>query len=247
MSEYIGGKHAVTEALRANRTLHKLWISKQAQPSVVENIVDLAKQNGVVYQTADRRKLDQMLPDVAHQGVVAQVAAVDYVTVEDIVARAQRKNESPFLLILEEIEDAHNLGSILRTADAAGVHGVIIPKRRAVGLTSTVAKTSAGALEYVPVARVSNLGQQVKQLKEQGIWIVGTAGEAEQTLYDIDMTLPIAIVIGNEHKGLSRLMRERCDFLAKLPMFGQIQSLNASVAAALFTYEAVRQRGNGSV
>ncbi|WP_281883984.1 23S rRNA (guanosine(2251)-2'-O)-methyltransferase RlmB [Paenibacillus sp. YYML68] len=240
--EYIGGKHSVLEALRSGRTIHKIWIAEQAQKQLTQPIIAEAKQHGVIVQVADKRKLDQLAAGVQHQGVVAQVAAYAYAEVDDLLERAAARNAQPFLLILDEIEDPHNLGSILRTADCTGVHGVIIPKRRAVGLTATVSKTSAGALEYVPVARVTNLAQTIEQLKERGVWIAGADVGAKAPIYKTNLNLPIAIVIGNEGKGIGRLIRERCDFLLQLPMFGQINSLNASVAASVFMYEVVRQR-----
>lgn len=243
MEEYIAGKHSVTEALRSGRTIHKIWIADNAQKHLTQPIIAEAKKAGVIVQTADKRKLDQMAEGVQHQGVVAQVAAYGYVELYDILARAEAKGETPFLLVLDEIEDPHNLGSILRTADCTGVHGVIIPKRRSVGLTATVSKTSAGAVEYVPVARVTNLAQTMEQLKERGIWLVGTDVSATQDLYETDMfTMPLALVIGNESKGMGRLVKQTCDALLKLPMAGQINSLNASVAAGIFMYEVVRRR-----
>ncbi|CAG7647522.1 Putative TrmH family tRNA/rRNA methyltransferase [Paenibacillus solanacearum] len=242
MEEFIGGKHSVLEALRSGRTINKIWIAEQAQKQLTQPIIAEAKQNGVIVQFADKRKLDQMAAGVQHQGVVAQVAAYEYVEVEDLLAKAAEKGEQPFLLILDEIEDPHNLGSILRSADCTGVHGVIIPKRRSVGLTAAVSKTSAGAVEYVPVARVTNLAQTIEQLKELGLWIAGTDVDAKQHVYATNLNLPIAIVIGNESKGVGRLIKEKCDFLLKLPMFGQINSLNASVAASVLMYEVVRQR-----
>ncbi|CAH8773233.1 23S rRNA (guanosine(2251)-2'-O)-methyltransferase RlmB [Paenibacillus dendritiformis] len=243
MEEYIAGKHSVTEALRSGRTIHKIWIADNAQKHLTQPIIAEAKKAGVIVQTADKRKLDQMAEGVQHQGVVAQVAAYGYVEVDDILARAEAKGETPFLLVLDEIEDPHNLGSILRTADCTGVHGVIIPKRRSVGLTATVSKTSAGAVEYVPVARVTNLAQTMEQLKERGIWLVGTDVSATQDLYETDLfTMPLALVIGNESKGMGRLVTQTCDALLKLPMAGQINSLNASVAAGIFMYEVVRRR-----
>ncbi|BFH71078.1 putative TrmH family tRNA/rRNA methyltransferase YacO [Paenibacillus dendritiformis] len=243
MEEYIAGKHSVTEALRSGRTIHKIWIADNAQKHLTQPITAEAKKAGVIVQTVDKRKLDQMAEGVQHQGVVAQVAAYGYVEVDDILARAEAKGETPFLLILDEIEDPHNLGSILRTADCTGVHGVIIPKRRSVGLTATVSKTSAGAVEYVPVARVTNLAQTMEQLKERGVWLVGTDVSATQDLYETDLfTMPLALVIGNESKGMGRLVKQTCDALLKLPMAGQINSLNASVAAGIFMYEVVRRR-----
>jgi 23S rRNA (guanosine2251-2'-O)-methyltransferase len=242
MEEFIAGKHSVLEALRSGRTIHKIWIAENAQKQNVHAVLQEAKTAGAIVQHVDKRKLDQMVENVQHQGIVAQVAAYDYVEVEDLLAAARAKNEAPFILILDEIEDPHNLGSILRTADCTGVHGVIIPKRRSAGLTATVSKTSAGAIEYVPVAKVTNIAQTIDLLKEQGVWVAGAAGEAEQTVYRNDFTMPLALVIGNEGKGIGRLIREKCDFLVKLPMSGRINSLNASVAASVLMYEVVRQR-----
>jgi 23S rRNA (guanosine2251-2'-O)-methyltransferase len=240
--EYIGGKHPILEAMRAGRTINKIWIADNAQKHYSGPIIAEAKELGILVQTADRRKIDQMLEGVQTQGVIAQVAAYDYVEVDDILRIAQEKGQVPLILILDEIEDPHNLGSILRTADCTGVHGVIIPKRRSVGLTAAVAKTSAGAIEYVPVAKVTNITQTIESLKQKGIWIAGADGDAKITVYQNDLTIPLAIVIGNEGKGIGRLIKEKCDFLFKLPMFGQINSLNASVAASVLLYEVVRQR-----
>lgn len=241
--EYIAGKHAVAEALKSGRTINKIWIAENAQKYLTRPIIANAQKAGVIIQTVDKRKLDQMVEEVQHQGVVAQVAAYHYVEVEDILAQAEAKSEKPFLLLLDEIEDPHNLGSILRTADCTGAHGVVIPKRRSAGLTATVSKTSSGAVEYVPVARVTNLVQTMQKLKECGIWIVGTDVSATQDIYEADMFhLPVALVIGNENKGMGRLVREHCDMLYKLPMAGRINSLNASVAAGIFMYEVVRRR-----
>lgn len=242
--EYIGGKHSVLEALKSGRTINKIWIAENAQKHLTQPIVGEAKKHGIVVQFVDKRKLDQMTDNMQHQGVVAQVAAYDYVEVDDILARAAARNEAPFLLLLDEIEDPHNLGSILRTAECTGAHGVIIPKRRSVGLTATVSKTSAGAVEYVPVARVTNLAQTIEDLKKKGVWVLGTDVAAKQQVYDTDLKIPIAIVIGNESKGVGRLVKETCDFLVKLPMYGQLNSLNASVAAGVLMYEVVRQRLN---
>lgn len=241
MEEFIAGKHAVLEAMRSGRAIHKLWIAEQAQRSL-QPVLSAAKERGIFVQQADKRKLDQLVGKVQHQGVVAQAAAYEYANVEDILEAAARERAEPLILILDEVEDPHNLGSILRTAACTGVHGVIIPKRRAAGLTAAVAKTSAGAAEYVPVARVSNIAQTIDQLKKHGVWIAGTDVQAESMMYTQDMKLPLAIVIGNEHKGISRLTRDKCDFLIRLPMRGPIQSLNASVAAGVVLYEAVRQR-----
>lgn len=240
--EYIAGKHSVLEALKSGRGMNKIWVAENAQKQLTQPIVAEAKKSGIIIQYVDKRKLDQMAGHVQHQGVVAQVAAQQYVEVEDILARAKERGEEPFLLILDEIEDPHNLGSILRSADCTGVHGVIIPKRRSVGLTATVSKTSAGAVEYVPVARVTNIAQTIDALKEQGVWVAGADASAEQDVYHTKLDMPLAIVIGNENKGIGRLIKDKCDFLLKLPMFGRINSLNASVAASVFMYEVIRQR-----
>lgn len=240
--EYIAGKNSVIEALRSGRTIHKLWLSESANKSAMQPILAEAKNHGVIAQFVDRRKLDQFAQDGNHQGVVAQVAAYEYVELEDLIAAAQQKSGHPFFLLLDEIEDPHNLGSILRTADCSGADGVIIPKRRSVGLTGTVAKTSAGAVEYVPVARVTNLAQTIDRLKEAGIWIVGTDASADQEVYGADFNLPVALVIGSEGQGMGRLIKEKCDFIVRLPMFGHVNSLNASVASGILMYEIVRQR-----
>lgn len=243
MEEWIAGKHAVMEALRSGRTIHKIWIAEQAQKHHTLPIVAEAKKRSVVIQFVDKRKLDALVSDVPHQGVVAQASAHEYVEVGDLLERARARGEAPFLLILDEIEDPHNLGSILRSADCTGVHGVIIPKRRSVGLTATVSKTSAGAVEYVPVARVTNIAQTIEALKEEGVWVAGADAEATQLAYAADFKMPVAIVIGNENRGIGRLVKDKCDFLVKLPMAGRINSLNASVAASVLMYEVVRQRG----
>lgn len=241
--EFIAGKHSVQEALRSGRAINKIWTAESAQKHHVQPILALAKDRGIVVQTADRRKLDQMVPDFPHQGIVAQAAAHTYWELEDLIAAAKADEREPFLLILDELEDPHNLGSILRTADSTGVHGVIIPKRRSVGLTATVSKTSAGAVEYVPVARVTNIAQAIDRLKEEGIWVGGADVSAPQEVYRANLRIPLALVIGNEAKGIGRLIKEKCDFLVRLPMAGQINSLNASVAAGVLMYEVVRQRG----
>jgi 23S rRNA (guanosine2251-2'-O)-methyltransferase len=241
--EVVAGKHSVTEALKSGRTINKIWIAENAQKHLTLPIIAEAKKLGIVIQHVDKRKLDQMVPGVQHQGVVAQAAPYAYVEVEDLLKVAEEKGEPPFLLLLDEIEDPHNLGSILRTADCTGAHGVILPKRRSAQVTATVSKTSAGAVEYVPVARVTNLGQTIDQLKEMGVWVVGTVVDAVQELYDTEVfDGPVAIVIGNESKGMGRLIREKCDVLVKLPMAGKINSLNASVAAGVVMYEVLRRR-----
>ncbi|WEK53829.1 MAG: 23S rRNA (guanosine(2251)-2'-O)-methyltransferase RlmB [Candidatus Cohnella colombiensis] len=240
--EYIVGKHPVLEAMKAGRSINKIFLNNQAQRSLVQPIMEEAKAHGIVVQQVDKRKLDQLAPGMQHQGVVAQAAALAYAEVDDILARAVERGEAPLIVLLDEIEDPHNLGSILRTADCTGVHGVIVPKRRSAGLTAVVAKTSAGAVEYVPVARVANLVQTIEKLKAAGMWIAGADAGAEAGFYETNLTGPLAIVIGNEGSGLSRLVREKCDFILSLPMVGQINSLNASVATGVILYEVVRQR-----
>ena len=241
--EYIGGKHSLLEALRAGRTVNKIWIAEGAQKHLTGPIIAEAKKLGVVIQHVDKRKLDQLAPDLQHQGVVAQVAPFAYAEVEDILAAASSAGQPPFILILDEIEDPHNLGSILRTAECTGAHGVILPKRRSASVTATVSKTSAGAAEYVPVARVTNLAQTIERLKEDGVWVVGTDVAANEEIYDTNLfTGPVAIVIGNENKGMGKLIKEKCDVLVKLPMAGQLNSLNASVAAGVVMYEVLRRR-----
>lgn len=243
--EWIAGKHSILEALRAGRTINKIWVAEGAQKHLTGPILTEAKKQGIVVQFVDKRKLDQMVPDVQHQGVVAQAAPYAYVGVEELLAKAADKGEPPFLLILDEIEDPHNLGSILRTAECTGAHGVIIPKRRSAAVTATVSKTSAGAVEYVPVARVTNLAQCIEELKEAGVWVVGTDVDTKDEMYGNGgnvLTGPVAIVIGNENKGMGRLIREKCDVLLKLPMTGRLNSLNASVAAGVVMYEVLRRR-----
>ena len=245
MEEWIAGKHALLEALKAGRTINKIWIAEGAQRQAVQPVLDEAKAAGIAVQFADKRKLDQLVPGVRHQGVIGQVAPVAYAEVDDILAAAEAKGEAPLVVLLDGIEDPHNFGSILRTAECTGVHGVIVPKRRSAGLTAAVAKVSAGAVEHVPVARVTNLARTIDELKERGLWIAGAAGEAERDAYESDLTVPLALVIGNESKGIGRLIREKCDFLVRLPLRGRIRSLNAAVAAGVLMYEALRQRSYG--
>lgn len=240
-SELIGGKNPVLEALRSGRELNKIWIAEGLNKQSIGEITTLAKQRGVVLQAVPKKKLDSLL-DVNHQGIIASVAAYRYATIDELFDVAKKRNEDPFFLLLDELEDPHNLGSILRTADATGVHGVIIPKRRSVGLTGVVAKASTGAIEHIPVARVSNLSQAVEELKKRGIWIAGTDAAGSIDYRQMDATLPIAIIIGSEGKGMSRILKEKCDFLYQLPMVGHVTSLNASVAASLLMYEVLRKR-----
>ena len=241
-NDLIEGRNAVMEALRAGRTIDKIFIAKGDVDKTLGHIASKARSAGIVVTEADRRKLDAMSQTHAHQGVIALCAVKEYSTIEDMLAIAAERGEAPFLVLCDEISDPHNLGAVIRTADAAGAHGVIIPKRRSAGLTAIVAKTSAGAVSYMPVARVANIPSLLKDLKKQGIWVFGTAAEGTTRLYDADLKGPAAIVIGSEGDGMSRLVAENCDFLVSIPMRGRISSLNASAAAAILLYEAVRQR-----
>lgn len=236
------GRNAVTEALKNGRTIDKLYVASGDTDADLARLCARAKAAGIVIVTADRRKLDQMSVTHAHQGVIAQVAAHDYVTVDEILAYARQRGEEPLLVICDELSDPHNLGAILRTAECAGAHGVIIPKRRSVGLTAVVAKASAGAVEYMKVARVTNIAATIRSLKEKGVWVYGTAADGASPLYQTDLRGASAIVIGNEGDGMSRLVAESCDLKISIPMKGRISSLNASAAAAILLYEAVRQR-----
>ena len=238
----IEGRNAVTEALRAGTALDKLYIAKGDTDRTLARIAAEARRAGVVVVEADRRKLDAMSATHSHQGAVAVAAAAPYAPVEDILQIAADRGEPPLLVVCDEISDPHNLGAIIRTAECAGAHGVIIPKRRSAGLTAVVAKTSAGAVSYLPVARVPNLPAALKALKKQGVWVFGTAAGGPVPLYEADLRLPAAIVIGSEGDGMGRLVQESCDFLVSIPMHGRISSLNASAAAAILLYEAVRQR-----
>lgn len=241
----IEGRNAVIEALRTETAIDKVYIAKGETDKTLGHIASKARDRGIVVVEADRRKLDHMSRTHAHQGVIALAAVREYVSVQSILEAAAEKGEAPLLVVCDEISDPHNLGAILRTAECAGAHGVIIPKRRSAGLTAVVAKTSAGAVSYMPVARVPNMAALLKDLKKQGVWVFGTAAEGTTTLYDADLKGPAAIVIGSEGDGMSRLVTENCDFLVSIPMKGQISSLNASAAAAILLYEAVRQRRNG--
>lgn len=236
------GRNAVTEALSAGRTIDKLFVADGDTDRALGRICAMAKQAGAVVVPTDRRKLDYMSATGAHQGVIAMVAAHDYASIDDILKKAQDAGEPPLIVICDELSDPHNLGAIIRTAECAGAHGIIIPKRRSVGLTAVVGKASAGALEYMPVARVSNITAAIDTLKKAGVWVYGTAAEGDTTLYKADLKSAAAIVIGNEGEGMSRLVSERCDFKVSIPMKGSISSLNASAAAAIMLYEAVRQR-----
>ena len=236
------GRNAVTEALSAGRTIDKLFVADGDTDRALARICAMAKQAGAVVVPTDRRKLDYMSATGAHQGVIAMVAAHDYASIDDILKKARDAGEPPLIVICDELSDPHNLGAIIRTAECAGAHGIIIPKRRSVGLTAVVGKASAGALEYMPVARVSNIAAAIDTLKKAGVWVYGTAAGGDTTLYRADLKSAAAIVIGNEGEGMSRLVSERCDFKVSIPMKGSISSLNASAAAAIMLYEAVRQR-----
>lgn len=243
MSEQIEGRNAVLEAFRSGRFVDKLYVLDGCQDGPVRTIIREAKKTDAILNFVSKERLDQLSQTGTHQGVIAQVAAYDYASVEDILENARKKGEAPFIFLLDNIEDPHNLGAIIRTANLAGAHGVIIPKRRAVGLTATVARTSSGALNYTPVAKVTNLGNTIEALKKEGLWFV-CADMGGQTMYDLNLTGPIGLVIGNEGDGVSKLVREKCDFIASIPMKGDIDSLNASVAAGVLAYEIVRQRLN---
>lgn len=237
----IEGRNAVLEAFRAGKTIDKLFVLDGCQDGPVRTILREAKKTDCIVNFVKKERLDQMSETGKHQGVIAYAAAYEYGTVEEMLEKAKEKNEQPFLILLDNIEDPHNLGSIIRTANQVGAHGVIIPKRRAVGLTATVAKASAGAINYTPVAKVTNLVKTMDELKKQGMWFVcGDMGG--DSMYSLDLTGPIGVVIGNEGEGVSRLVKENCDFIATIPMFGDIDSLNASVAMGVLSYEIVRQR-----
>ena len=237
----IEGRNAVLEAFRSGKTVDKLFVLDGCQDGPVRTIVREARKHDTLIQFVEKERLSQMSETGRHQGVIAYTAAYEYKEVEDMLALAEEKGEDPFLIILDNIEDPHNLGAIIRTANLAGAHGVIIPKRRAVGLTATVAKTSAGALNYTPVAKVTNIVRTMEELKEKGLWFV-CADMGGTSMYELNLKGPIGLVIGNEGEGVSRLVKENCDFVAGIPMKGDIDSLNASVAAGVLAYEIVRQR-----
>ena len=237
----IEGRNAVLEAFRSGRTIDKLFVLDGCQDGPVRTIIREAKKRGSVLNFVGKERLTRLSQTGRHQGVIAYAAAYAYAEVEDMLKLAEERGEAPFLLLLDGIEDPHNLGAIIRTANIAGAHGVIIPRRRAAGLTATVAKTSAGALNYTPVAKVTNLAKTMEELKEKGIWFVCADMDGEE-MYSLDLTGPIGLVIGNEGEGVSRLVKETCDFTAGIPMKGEINSLNASVAGGVLAYEIVRQR-----
>ena len=237
----VEGRNAVIEAFRSGKPVDKLFVLDGCQDGPVRTIIREAKKHDTIINFVTRERLDQISETKKHQGVIAYAAAYEYSEVEDMLELAKKKGEDPFLILLDNIEDPHNHGAIIRTANLAGAHGVIIPKRRAVGLTATVAKTSAGALNYTPVAKVTNLAKTMEELKEKGLWFV-CADMGGESMYRLNLTGPIGMVIGNEGDGVSRLVKEKCDFIASIPMKGDIDSLNASVAAGVLAYEIVRQR-----
>ncbi len=240
----IEGRNAVIEAYRAGKPIDKIYLLDGCQDGPISTIKREAKKHGTLMKFVDRERLDQMSETGKHQGVIAIAAAYEYAQVEDILEAARKKGEPPFLFLLDNIEDPHNLGAIIRTANLAGAHGVIIPKNRAAGLTATVARTSAGALNYTPVAKVTNLSKTIEDLKKEGLWFV-CADMGGTVMYDLDLKGPIGLVIGNEGEGVGRLVKEKCDMIASIPMKGDIDSLNASVAAGVLAYEIVRQRSFG--
>ena len=239
----IEGRNAVMEAFRSGKTIDRVYVLKGCQDGPINSILREARKHDTLVNFVAKERLDQMSKTGKHQGVIASAAAYEYAEVEDILNLAREKGEPPFIFLLDNIEDPHNLGAIIRTANLAGAHGVIIPKRHAVGLTATVAKTSAGALNYTPVAKVTNLGATMEELKKEGMWFV-CADMGGTTMYDLNLTGPIGLVIGNEGEGVGRLVKEKCDYVASIPMKGDIDSLNASVAAGVLAYEIVRQRMN---
>lgn len=242
-NQYIIGMNPIIEAIQSKHYINKIYVADGMQKSKLETLLLLAKGSNIIVHYVPRIKIDQMIQSKNHQGLVASVAAYRYYDLHELITNIKKKKSLPFLVMLDEIEDPHNLGSILRTADVTGVDGIIIPERRAVGLTSTVAKTSAGALEYVPVSRVINLAQTIDYLKKEDFWVVGTDVKSNKYYTEIDYKMPICLIIGNEGKGISRLIKEKCDFIVKLPMKGHVNSLNASVAAAIMMYEIFKQRG----
>lgn len=237
----VEGRNAVLEAFRSGRVVDKLFVLERCEDGPVRTILREAKKHDTMVRLVKKERLDQMSETGKHQGVIAMTAAYDYAEVDDILNKAREKGEAPFVVLLDNIEDPHNLGAIIRTANLAGAHGVIIPKNRAVGLTATVARTSAGALNYTPVARVTNIARTIEELKKEGLWFV-CADMGGTSMYQLDLKGPIGLVIGNEGEGVSRMVKEKCDFVASIPMKGDIDSLNASVAAGVLAYEIVRQR-----
>ena len=241
-NEIVEGRNAVIEALRAGRAIDKIFIAKGDVDKTLGHIASKARDKGIVVVECDRKKLDFMSQTHAHQGVIALCAVREYCTVEDIFAVAEERGEKPFVIVCDEISDPHNLGAIIRSAECAGAHGVIIPKRRSAGLTAIVDKSSAGAAEHMAIARVPNIPAAIKELKDRGLWVYGTAADGQSDLWHTDFTGSVALVIGSEGDGMGRLVRESCDFIVSLPMKGQVSSLNASASAAIVMYEVLRQR-----
>ncbi len=241
-TDIIEGRNPVMEALRSGRTIDKILVQTGDKQGSIIKILKIAKEAHIAVSYAEKAKLDSIATTKAHQGVIAFVAAKDYVSLKDILDIADKRNEKPFIILCDEITDPHNLGSIIRTANAAGAHGVVISKHNAVGLNATVTKTSAGAVEFTPVAKVSSIANAVETLKKNNVWVVGADMDGNETIYEHDFSGSVAIVIGNEGKGISQLVKKRCDFIVNIPMLGQISSLNASVAGALMIYEVVRSR-----
>lgn len=243
MSEYkVEGRNAVIELLKSDRTVNKIMVARGDRQGSINEILKLAKQNRIIVTEVDRNKLDTLSETKHHQGIIAFVAPIEYKDVDDILNVAKERGEEPFILIADEIEDPHNLGALIRSAEVAGCHGVIIPKRRAVAVTEVVSKVSVGATEYMPIARVNNINDTIRELKDKGVWIVGTDGSADTIYYKQDLTGPIAIIVGSEGRGMNKLTMNNCDFLVKIPMMGKITSLNASVSGGIVLFEALKQR-----
>ena len=238
----VEGRNAVIELLKSERAINKIWIAKGERQGSINEIVKLAKQRKVIITEIERSKLDSYSQTKHHQGVIALVSPVEYCDVDYILEVAKQRGEDPFILIADEIEDPHNLGALIRSAEVAGCHGVIIPKRRATAVTEVVTKVSVGATEYVPIARVNNINETIQELKDKGVWIVGTDGSAKTLYYEQDMTGPVAIIVGSEGRGMNKLTMKNCDFLVKIPMMGKITSLNASVSGGIVLFEALKQR-----
>lgn len=240
--ELIAGRNAVMEALRSGRSLNKIYCQSGAAGGSLGSILALARELGVPVETVRQEKLNQMLPDFRHQGIAALAAPIPFSTVEEMLARAAERNEVPFLLLLDELQDPQNVGALIRSADAAGVHGVLLPKRRSCPLNAAVAKISAGAVNYMPVAQIGNIAQTIRKLKEQGFWVAGADMDGESLYFDAPLTGPLVLVVGAEGKGLGQLVKKNCDILVRMPMRGGVNSLNASVAGGILMYEIVRQR-----
>lgn len=239
--DMLAGRNAVMEALKGSSRINRLMVADGSSEGSIRELIAVAKEKGVPVQFLERSKLDSMAKGIRHQGVLAQVSPVEYVELEDILSKAREKQEDPFIILLDELEDPHNLGAILRSADAAGAHGVLIPKRRSCPLSATVAKTSAGAVEHVPVARIGNIVQTIKTLKEEGLWVAGADMDGKN-YYETDLTGPLLLVVGSEGQGIGRLVKEQCDFIVRIPMLGAINSLNASVAGSVLMFEVTKQR-----